>query len=378
MVKVCLMPSTLARFKAVTPGSSAWHYDGKSAVRRTVEIQTIADGFFLAETERRHGPFAFDDLNFVGDRDGAHIYGLDGNDGWRLGLVGTVPSDIAARLPAKRIYGGWIDRLGIGRAALTFAGVSAAVVAIVLFAPQWLAPLIPSSVEQSMGDALIGDFGGRFCHTKAGSAALAKLVRSLDDDPRDLKVEVAKIDMVNAVALPGNYVILFDGLVKTAKSPDEVAGVLAHEIGHVRERHVMQAMLRQMGLAVVLGGMDGTGGSMLSGALSMSYTRDSERAADRHSMKALSGASISPIATADFFDRLAKMSGETQSGKTLISVAGYMSSHPLSAERKKAFQNSVVKGKDYKPALTSAEWTELKTMCTQDREAKSGFGLDFE
>ncbi len=356
---------------------SAYFYDGKSAVRRTVEVQTIASDFFLLETERRHGPFAFADLHYVGDRDGGAVYGLDANDGWRLGLSGSVPADLTAKLPAKRFYGGWIDRLGIGRATIAFAAVSAAVIAVVLLTPQWLAPLIPASVEQSMGDALVGDFGGRFCHTKKGSAALDKLVRSLDANPESLQVEVAKIDMLNAVALPGNKIILFDGLVKQAKSPDEVAGVLAHEIGHVRERHVMQALLRQMGLAVVLGGMDGTGGSMLSGALSVSYTRGSERAADKHSMKVLSNASVSPIATADFFERLAKLSGEGDGKGKLTAMTGYISSHPLSTERKKAFENSIVKGKNYKPSLSPVEWTELKTMCTQDRKAKEGFGLDF-
>jgi Zn-dependent protease with chaperone function len=75
------------------------------------------------------------------------------------------------------------------------------------------------------------------------------------------------------VALPGGNVILFDGLVKQARSPDEVAGVLAHEIGHVREKHVMQALLRQMGLAVVLGGIDGNSGALVNNMLSMSYSR---------------------------------------------------------------------------------------------------------
>lgn len=362
----------------MTPFFSAWHYDGKSVVRRVVEIESIAGQFFLVETERRHGPFAFADLVYVGEKNGADVYGLDDIDGWRLGITGTVPAELAATLPAKRRYGGWIDKLGIGPATAGLALISAAVVAVVLLTPQWLAPLIPASVEKSMGNALVGDFGGRFCHTEAGSAALDKLVRSLDANPQDLQVEVAKIDMLNAVALPGGKVILFDGLVKQAKSPDEVAGVLAHEIGHVRERHVMQSLLRQMGLAVVLGGLDGTGGSMLSGALSVSYTRGSEQEADRYSMKALSGAAISPVATADFFDRLAKLSGEAEGNKRLTAMTGYISSHPLSANRKRAFQDSIVRGKNYKPALSPTEWSELKTMCAQDRTAKEGFGLDFE
>ncbi len=355
----------------------AWHYDGKSAVRRKVEVQIIGAHFFLLETERRHGPFTFSDVEYVTHKDDADVYGLKETDGWRLMLSGPVPTDLNAMLPARRNYGGWVDRLGFGKAAVAFTLASAAAVAVVLLSPQWLAPLIPSSVDEKLGDALVGDFGGRFCSTPAGDAALKKLVASLDANPDDLQVEVAKIDMINAVALPGGNVILFDGLVKQARSPDEVAGVLAHEIGHVREKHVMQALLRQMGLAVVLGGIDGNSGALVNNMLSMSYSRESEAEADASSMKALGGANISPIGTASFFDRLSEMDGSAGSSTSDNGIAGYMSSHPLSRSRKEAFEKSIVKGKNYKPALTQTEWTELKTMCTQDRKAKSGFGFDF-
>ena len=356
----------------------AWHYDGKSAVRRKVEVQAIGAQFFLLETERRHGPFAFADLEYVAQKGDIDVYGLTGEDGWRLMLSGPVPAELTANLPSRRRYGGWVDKLGLGKATIAFAVVSAATVAVVLFSPQWLAPLIPASVDRQLGDALVGDFGGRFCHTKAGDAALKKMVGSLDNAPQDLQVEVAKIDMINAVALPGGKVILFDGLIKQARSPDEVAGVLAHEIGHVRQKHVMQALLRQMGLAVVLGGVDGNSGALVNNMLSMSYSRESEAEADTHSMKALGSAAISPVATASFFERLSQLDGSARGGDEGQGIAGYMSSHPLSRERKKAFEKSIVKGKNYKPSLTSAEWTELKTMCAQDRKAKSGFGFDFE
>lgn len=357
----------------------AWHFDGKSAVRRKVEIQAIGNQFFLLEQERRHGPFHFDELRFLEAKGDGKVYGLTGKDGWRLGVRGNIPTELAPLLPASKTYGGLIDRLGLGKASIVFAGISAAVVAVVLLSPQWLAPLIPSSVEAKLGNALVGDFGGRFCDTPQGKAALTKLTNSLDDNPKDLQVEVANIDMLNAVALPGGKVLLFQGLLDQAKSPDEVAGVLAHEIGHVRERHVMQGLLRQMGLAVVLGGFDGSGGSTLNSLLSTTYTRDSEREADDHSLNALKKANVSPVGTADFFNRLASMDGSRDlKDRQARTMASYTSSHPLSDERRKLFEKAVIKGNAYKPALTLDEWTELKTMCAQDKDVKSGWGFDIE
>lgn len=62
----------------------AWHFDGKSAVRRKVEVQTVGNQFYLAELERRHGPFAFADLEYAGEQGDASVYKMGGNDGWRL------------------------------------------------------------------------------------------------------------------------------------------------------------------------------------------------------------------------------------------------------------------------------------------------------
>jgi beta-barrel assembly-enhancing protease len=355
---------------------SAWFFDGVSAVRRSVEVQIISKSFFLIEEERRHGPYDFDMLEYNGKQRTADVYGINGRDGWRLGLSGDIPAEISKMLPAKRRYGGWIDGIGLGPASISFALVSAAVVAVVLFSPQWLAPLIPASTEKQIGDALVGDFGGRFCHTPAGDAALKKLAGKLDDNLGDLQIEVAKIDMVNAVALPGNKVIIFDGLLTSSKSPDEVAGVLAHELGHVRERHVMQSLIRQMGLSVVLGGVDGSGGSTMNGLLSMSYGRDAENEADAHSVKQLGRGNISPIPTADFFGRMAQSEGDISDNSTVGKLAGYISTHPQTKDRKKAFEKSLIKGGKYKPSLTPNEWNELKTMCTQDKDAKSGFGFE--
>ena len=99
---------------------------------------------------------------------------------------------------------------------------------------------------------MVGDFGGRFCNGPGGQAALDALVRKIDQGKPAVRVHVANIGMVNAVALPGGNIVLFRGLLQEAKSPDEIAGVLGHEIGHVRKRHVVRALMRQAGLSVLL------------------------------------------------------------------------------------------------------------------------------
>ena len=127
---------------------SAWHFDGVSAVRRTVEIETIGSSFTLLEADRRYGPFSFADLHFVNQQGTAQVYGLNGRDGWRLGLEGQIPAELSLTLPKPEKYGRWVDRIGLGPASIGFALISAAVVAVVLLSPQWLAPLVPASVAK--------------------------------------------------------------------------------------------------------------------------------------------------------------------------------------------------------------------------------------
>ena len=223
--------------------------------------------------------------------------------------------------------------MGLWRALAIFAVIAAGVVYAILRAPDWIAPHIPLSWEQRLGDAMIGDFGGRLCETPQSRAALAKLQRKLGDDVPIRRIGIANVKMVNAVALPGGHILLFDQLIQDAKSPDEMAGILAHEIGHVRNRDTMTALIRQ-------------------------------RAADTYSIAALREANISPLPTAAFFKRLSGPEGDEQ----IERAANLMASHPISAERRKAFEDSARKGHRYEPALTPAEWRAVVNACKEDKD----------
>lgn len=345
----------------------AAHYDGRSATRHQVRLLPAADGFRLEGEGVDPGPFGWSRLVALTGTGGRSVYGLSGTQGWRLIFDGPPPPAFAAHLPLPSRYGRWIDRLGLPRAIVLFVLLAAGTVLAVLQAPVWIAPFIPGSWEDRLGDTMIGDFGGRYCRTPAGTAALRDLAGRLGAQTAGVRsVEVVRIPLVNAVALPGRRILVFDGLLAQARSPDELAGVLAHEIGHVRHRDTMAALLRQMGLSVLLSGANGNVGGALNTLLAISYTRKAESAADAYAIDALRRAAIAPDAIAAFFDRM----GGGRAGEKMERAMSWVSSHPVSAERRAAFTRSRAAGRTYRPALDAAQWGALQRMCSDSPDTE--------
>jgi len=109
-----------------------------------------------------------------------------------------------------------------------------------------LTRLVPHKLRVSIGRQAAAGMVGRSetCASAEGSKALAKLVAELSlatQSGMTFQVRVVKSGVVNAFALPGEQVVLFQGLIDEAQSADEVAGVLAHEMEHVTRRHVLKA-----------------------------------------------------------------------------------------------------------------------------------------
>ncbi|KQX25688.1 peptidase M48, Ste24p [Sphingomonas sp. Root50] len=289
--------------------------------------------------------------------------------GWRLGFDSEPPAPILWQLPAAGRYGGPIDRIGLWGAAAIALALSALGILGAIQGLDLLARLIPFSWEQRLGDAIGGDFGERACHAPAGQKALDLLARRLSTPGRPMRVGVVDIPVVNAVALPGGRILIFRGLIDEAKSPDELAGVLAHEIGHVEHRHVMVALLRRFGLGLLVG----SGGSTAEygqALLESRYSRAAESEADDYSIERLVKAGISPAPTAALFQRLGKK--EAAMPKLFV----YMASHPPSAERKKRFDDATKQVLYPSPALDPAGWAAVRTMCGQAKP-KGEFGLRF-
>jgi Zn-dependent protease with chaperone function len=250
----------------------------------------------------------------------------------------------AAALAGLVLLGGWIAGLSPSRA---------------------IARMLPDTAREALGDQVVASMtrNKAVCSAPDGVAALdvltGKLSKAAGGDRR-FKVVVVDWDLMNAFATPGEKIVLTRGLIAKAKSPDEVAGVLAHEMGHGIEMHPETGLVRSIGLAagleLVLGG---AGGALTNVGLmlaQLSYSREAEREADEHALNLLRGASISPDGLLNFFDRVREME-EKQGGPGL----DVLRSHPQTAERRER----VARAQHYDsfPALDTGAWEALQGIC---------------
>jgi predicted Zn-dependent protease len=174
--------------------------------------------------------------------------------------------------------------------------------------------------------------------------------------PDGIKVAALDVNVFNAAALPGGYVVVFKPAV-TETNPDALAGILAHEVAHVRRRHVTEALLRELGIGALIRMFAGDLGANAEQLVSLSYTRANEAQADSDAIQMLQRAGVSPNPTAELFERLSK--------EAPAFSAQFLQSHPASARRAQRFAASFDRNAHYRPALDSASWNALLNMCPE-------------
>jgi predicted Zn-dependent protease len=214
--------------------------------------------------------------------------------------------------------------------------------------------------ERNLGSAIVGDFGELRCRDAKGQEALETLVERVapgaTKGPNAIKVAALNVPVFNAAALPGGYIVVFRPAI-TETDPDALAGVLAHEVAHVRRRHVTEALIRELGIGALIRLFAGNVGANAEQIVSLSYTRDNEAQADSDAITMLKRAGITPKPTADLFVRLSKEAPRFS--------AEFLESHPLSSRRARNFAASFDPRAPYRPALTRDQWDALYDMCSK-------------
>ncbi len=241
--------------------------------------------------------------------------------------------------------------VGLVGAVVVFVVIAALVVdRLVLLAPpafeaRWFADWALAGAEDPRRPAL---------------QALVDRLASHCGDPPYIRVGVLDDEPEpNALALPGRVVLVTSGLLETVQSENELALVLAHEIGHYEARDHLRGLGRGLGLWVVANAL-GYGDELVSGLGNLagqlaqrSFDRRQETAADEFGL-ALVQAEYGHVAgTSDFFARLAREDG---SAGALPRIPGYLGTHPLSADRVAALEaEAVAHGWATEGALTPLE-----------------------
>lgn len=235
-----------------------------------------------------------------------------------------------------------------------------------------LARMTPPSFEQQIGQNFEDQLNLAFkaCPGQPGQAALQRLGAKLgdaDDAPFPIRVRAVQAPFANAFALPGGVVLVTDDLIEMAKTPDELSAVVAHEVAHVEQRHVMQAVYRSLGLGIVLdavvGGGTGAGQQavLLAGSFTdLRFSREAEREADARGMALLHEHGLSSQGMAPFFESMAAKGD----GEEAATVKELMSSHPDSLRRAELARSKARPGA---AALDPQAWAAVKAACPEDK-----------
>jgi len=169
----------------------------------------------------------------------------------------------------------------------------------------------------------------------------------INDSERNFTFFVVDDPSINAFALPGGYIGIHSGLIEATRSEDELAGVIAHEIAHVTQRHIARALAAgkkqsllstAIMLGAVIAGAAGAGSDAVQGAMAVAqgtqmqqqinFTRENEHEADRIGISALARAGFDPRGMASFF--------EVMSGQNTLSsmrVPEFLKTHPVTSNR---------------------------------------------
>jgi predicted Zn-dependent protease len=363
------------------PVGQGIYVDGETGAARPVSVACTDDGTLIAETPAEWTPWPYADLRRLPGTAGqllsltsasapmARLYIRDPI--LAEGITRRAPrlDKLQPRVPRRKIAA-W----GLG----AVASVALIITVLVPTMANQLARFLPPAGEQALGDATFGQIRNALsqnqnlpvaiCDDPRGMAALQKIADHFaphQDLPYPVRLNILDHDMVNAFALPGGYVVFFDGLIQDAETPDELAAVLAHELGHVAARDPSRHALRTAGSIGVLGLMFGdfAGGTVVlflaNALIDAQYSQAAEAAADAYAHDLMAQSGLDPATLGTFFERLRDKHGD-QDG-----LAAHFAAHPSLAARIEAAA-AARHGAGHaapRPILADTEWMALKSAC---------------
>jgi hypothetical protein len=356
--------------------SNGFWLDGESPLPQPLRISLLDTSLrFVSQGERKSQNWDFSQIDWEATRllnNQLRIKHKD-DDQWLVATTQTLIDDIQAERKhwSRRHF--WAARPDTTIAVRAGAGAIIICAALWLTGPYLTAPLahlVPNSTREWLGNTAQKLTGmENYCAAPEGILALNKLTARLAANRPELKnVRVIPVEstMINALTLANDKVLLTSAIIAQATSPDEIAGILAHEFGHIAHQHVIRGVISQMALKTLTSIFTGAHGSQIgyiNDMTSSAHTRRFEAQADSTGIELLRAAHISSHGLGEFFHRVAKLEGVSSRFTT------YFSSHPASAEREQLMMDTIIP--EASPALNVQEWQAVKSVCGGSTSQKS-------
>ncbi len=169
--------------------------------------------------------------------------------------------------------------------------------------------------EQEIGDKLVDNFinDNNSIDTINNStinlfidSVFTHIRSNMEEVSFDYTFIVIKNDQINAFAMPGGYIFIYSGLLEFCDTPEEFTSIIAHEIGHIENRHLITRLIKKLGIGILLSSDATVVGEVGKTAIETAFNRSQEREADRYAFSLLDKSGISPRVVATFFRKLEK------------------------------------------------------------------------
>ncbi len=228
--------------------------------------------------------------------------------------------------------------------------------------------LISPDTERQLGDALYAQMSASetIVADSVVHSAIMKIIRRIDDDMivqgNPLVLHIHNSNELNAYALPGGHIVVNSEMIRFCHSPEELAGVLAHELGHVEHRHGVNRLIQQFGLTIILAIATGSESSALQDVgmslLNNFFSREDETQADDFALQHLVDSQIDPICMSTVFSRMSEQSGD------MSGVMNFLSTHPELSKRS-AGAAAYPKPDGFVALPIELDWPNIQILLTQ-------------
>ena len=226
---------------------------------------------------------------------------------------------------------------------------------------------LPYSLDKKLGEVAfdsaicqMAPAGGQYRQPEVVAAVekiVARLTQAIEPHHFDFSVRVVATGLPNAFALPGGKMAVTTGLIRLVETPEQLAGVLAHEIAHVKRRHGLKTIVQSAGTILLLraffGDTSELGELIIDQAHhleKLSYSRSMENQADRDGFALMQKAGLNPEAIIQLFKRL-----QAKQEKSSIEL---LSTHPVTARRIEELRKLPVSQTIFSPL--AIDWNKIK------------------